>query len=413
MKSISKLLKGVLFHMDDKGTIIYIGGFELPDKNAAAHRVLSNGKVFRDLGYNVVFIGIDKSLNQNSNILDTKRIIQGFDTWSIPYPAKAINWINYLSDIKRFKDVFKMYEDTRLVVAYNYQSIALNRLKKYCRNHDCKIIADCTEWYSTKGTALIFKIIKGFDSFLRMRIIQKQLDGLIVISTYLEKYYNQCCPTIKIPPLVDKEESKWEQNSYDDNQNKLKFVFSGTLGRNKDNVDKIIEAFYEFKDNNSYILKIIGINKQDYIDKYPHHIYIVDELQKRVLFTGRKPHVESIRILNSADFCIFIREESFSTKAGFPTKFVESITCGVPVITSNSSDLSDYLEDSVNGFILDIDNKINTITKLKEILDMGRDGIFGIKRNIDTDTFNYKNYESKIKLFLENQLDLSTNIEDR
>ena len=29
----------------EKGTILYIGGFELPDKNAAAHRVLSNGKI--------------------------------------------------------------------------------------------------------------------------------------------------------------------------------------------------------------------------------------------------------------------------------------------------------------------------------------------------------------------------------
>lgn len=38
-----------------KGTILYVGGFELPDKNAAAHRVLSNAKIFRELGYNVFF----------------------------------------------------------------------------------------------------------------------------------------------------------------------------------------------------------------------------------------------------------------------------------------------------------------------------------------------------------------------
>ena len=35
-----------------KGTIIYYGGFSLPDKNAAANRVVSNGKIFKDLGYN-------------------------------------------------------------------------------------------------------------------------------------------------------------------------------------------------------------------------------------------------------------------------------------------------------------------------------------------------------------------------
>ena len=36
--------------------IIYIGGFELPDKNAAAHRVLGNAKILRELGYKVILI---------------------------------------------------------------------------------------------------------------------------------------------------------------------------------------------------------------------------------------------------------------------------------------------------------------------------------------------------------------------
>ena len=44
-----------------KGTIIYYGGFSLPDKNAAANRVVSNGKIFKALGYNVVFLGADYS----------------------------------------------------------------------------------------------------------------------------------------------------------------------------------------------------------------------------------------------------------------------------------------------------------------------------------------------------------------
>ena len=38
--------------------ILYIGGFQLPDKNAAALRVMSNAKAFRELGYTVVFINL-------------------------------------------------------------------------------------------------------------------------------------------------------------------------------------------------------------------------------------------------------------------------------------------------------------------------------------------------------------------
>ena len=41
-----------------KGSIIYYGGFALPDKNAAANRVVSNGKLFDSLGYKTIFWSI-------------------------------------------------------------------------------------------------------------------------------------------------------------------------------------------------------------------------------------------------------------------------------------------------------------------------------------------------------------------
>ena len=42
-------------------TIIYIGGFELPDKNAAAQRIIGNSYALKELGYEVIFLGVSKS----------------------------------------------------------------------------------------------------------------------------------------------------------------------------------------------------------------------------------------------------------------------------------------------------------------------------------------------------------------
>ena len=70
-------------------TIIYIGGFELPDKNAAAHRVINNGKAFRELGYNVIFIDASKERNYSNNILRTRQDFFGFETYSVQYPNGA------------------------------------------------------------------------------------------------------------------------------------------------------------------------------------------------------------------------------------------------------------------------------------------------------------------------------------
>ena len=55
-------------------TIIYIGNFELPNKNAAAQRVIANGKIFRDLGYKVVYIGISKEITHHHSTISAKKI---------------------------------------------------------------------------------------------------------------------------------------------------------------------------------------------------------------------------------------------------------------------------------------------------------------------------------------------------
>ena len=46
--------------MVNKGTIIYAGMFELPDEDAAAHRVHGISKILIELGYKIVFIGFSK-----------------------------------------------------------------------------------------------------------------------------------------------------------------------------------------------------------------------------------------------------------------------------------------------------------------------------------------------------------------
>lgn len=51
--------------------ILYVGGFQLPDKNAAAQRVVNIAKALRDLGHEVIFL---------HNVKDVKKAV-----WKIYY----------------------------------------------------------------------------------------------------------------------------------------------------------------------------------------------------------------------------------------------------------------------------------------------------------------------------------------
>ena len=386
-----------------KGTIIYIGGFELPDKNAAAHRVLSIGKICRELGYNVVFIGIDMELGYRNDVLNTKHIIQGFECWSRPYPKTNRQWINYLSNIRFLIAVANQYKDVNAIIAYNYPAIALMRLKKYCTKNSIKIIADCTEWYSTIGKNIIFKVIKGIDSFLRMRVIQKKLDGLIVISSYLEGYYQRCKNVVRVPPLVDFSEEKWNVTQSELDSDKVNLVYAGSPGKTKDKLKLFIENLYELKEITNFTLNIIGLTKEQYCDEFKELRPILNQLGERIVFHGRLSHVDSLKYVMMSDFTVFFRDDTRTTKAGFPTKFVESISCGTPVITTRNSDLEQYIFEGENGFFVDIDDKKSVELIFRKVFKMKKEDIKIMKKNCyESNIFLFRNYNDQIKQLLYN-----------
>jgi glycosyltransferase involved in cell wall biosynthesis len=345
-----------------KGTILYVGGFELPDKNAAAHRVMANAKIFAKLGYSTVFIGIDRSMKFEKNFTIKKKEFNGFIYWNILYPKTNKEWIKYLTSIDTFLKVATKYNDIRTVICYNYPSIAFARIIKYCRKKNIKIISDCTEWYGKVEGNIVFQLLKYLDTTLRMKVINRKVDSLIVVSDYLRSYYKEK-NTIVIPTLVD---MKNKEPVYADNK-VTKLIYAGVpfrLGKPlknrslmKDRLDIAIKLLYiAYKKGIKFVFDIYGITKEQYLKVLPNDAFIIDTLENYIIFNGRRSSEEIQNALRCADFSLLIREDNRTTKAGFPTKFTESIKCGVPVITTKTSDLHKYLVEGKNGFFIDINN---------------------------------------------------------
>lgn len=373
---------------ETKGTILYIGGFELPDKNAAAQRVVANAKALRDLNYNVVFIGITKTTEVYKNILDTKEKYFGFDSYATEYPKSKKDWIKFLSSIDDVIKVYKEYEDVKYVIAYNYQALAFKKMIDFCKKNNVKVITDCTEWYGNKGRGAIFAVIKGADTFYRMRILQKQLFGVIAISDYLEQYYSKCKNVVNIPPLVDKSDVKWDINKKEKND-VLTIAYAGSPGDYKDRLDYVIDFFSQLEVD--YILNIVGITKEQYLSKKTN----VKDVPSNVSFKGRVPHEVALDYVKNADFTCFFKRKNRVNTAGFPTKFVESISSGTPVITNPSSNLEIYFKKSYVGLLIPNDNINNMSLEISNAI------ITSNKDNIDSDMFDYKNYLNEFKSLLE------------
>ena len=341
--------------------IIYYGGFELPDKNAAALRVVANAKILKENGFKVILIGTEK--RKSGGLIKLKN--KHFEMYTTKYPETLIDWILYQTSIRSIKKLLNSYNNLDSIILYDAPSPILFKMKLFSIKNSLKVYGDCTEWYDPSGKkSFLRRYFKRVDTYIRMRILHKTLDGLIVISKYLFNYYSKSnIKCMLVPPLVDKNEKKWKIQIEPNDNDKTSIIYAGSPfsksenSNAKDRLDNIIEILADVvKEKEKFEFNIIGITKKDFVDFYPECKSALNKLGEHINFKGRIPHKEVIKEVKQNDFFFFIRDNTRVSKAGFPTKFVEAISCGIPVLTNKTSDLENYLIEGKNGYWVDPEN---------------------------------------------------------
>lgn len=370
-----------------KGTIIYVGNFELPDKNAAANRVMNNGKIFRALGYRVVYLGTVRGESFNG----VRKSGYDDNIFEEAYPTTTKLWVKHIFDITNVENVASHFNDIRLIITYNMPYATFKAIKRAFQNTAIKIAYDCTEWNNFAEGPLPKRLYKRLDEFEIRYFLGKKNDNLIVISKLMEDKYKGC-NLIKLPPVIDIVEPIWHQKHIEHLET-FEFCFAGTI-TNKERLDRIVEVFCKI-DNPTIRLRIIGITKDEYKSAYPEQENMIDA-DRRVLFMGKLPHEETIRHTLSCDCYIFIRETSRKNMAGFPTKFVEAFTCGVPIISTDVSDIKEFADERV--FLLDSTSEQKVLDAMKKVSE-SFNGDYSLNKN-----FDYRNYLSESENWLEDVL---------
>lgn len=354
--------------------ILYIGFFSLPDHDAAANRVLNNAKAIKLCGHEVIFI--DEQVDYiYDDFFNSVHSVQGFDTWSLRRPNGSKGYLKKMVDVDYFDYLNEYYNGIDLVIAYNYPSIALKRLLLKCRREKIRLAADCTEWYLGQEYSFPINIICAVDSFYRMRSVHKQLDGLIVISSFLANFYSNQ-HIVFVPPLVDISEKIWNQPLYNWDKDRINLIYSGNPGKSKESLLPIVEAI-----NNCNIpvtFRVVGITKERFLELYPDTENLLND---NILFLGRVTHSDNIRLVKSSDYLVFLRKRNRVSMAGFSTKFVEAVTCNTAVITTDTGDLKKYITGIVKrGTIIndqfELNRFLNKAYQKKDLIEKEPNSIF-------------------------------------
>lgn len=325
-------------------TIIYYGGFSLPDKSASANRVVSNGKIFDKLGYNTVFIGA------SDDSFDGLRKVKGCgNMYEHAHPSSTKQWLKHMLSVEHIETVMKKYDDVCRIILYNVPMFTLLKAKKAFSKRSIEVCYDCTEWTKDTDGSLPKRIFKAFDEVLISNFAHKVADGMIAISSMMEKKYKKAKKLLVLPPLVDINDGIWHQQP-ENHEGVFEFCFAGIPDGKKESLDKVVEAFCSINKKHTH-LRIIGITEKEFLRIYPDFV-IPKNVRNKLTFMGRLSHEETIKHVLGCDCYIFIRRSDKRNNAGFPTKFAESYTCGIPIITTDVSDVGEYILKSGKGSLL-------------------------------------------------------------
>lgn len=324
--------------------VVYAGPFSYPSSQASSLRVRGMIEALVAAGHevHVVCLGEEQSDEQIDNVRVTR----------IPEYKGTLSRLGsglrglFLGDVTA-KWLERSGIRPDVVILYGAHLGYLLRLARFCRARGAKLFLDVVEWYQPShlpGGALgPFAIANE----LSMRVFARRADGIFAISRYLELHFAELgLPVLRVPPLFNKMSRHVPLFRIADG--KMHVCYAGTPGR-KELFAELLAGLKDAADAGASIqMHMVGMTAE----AAKAQGLPVDELGEMVKFHGRVQNKEAVLIVSACDFMLLLRPDQRFSKAGFPSKIVESLCCGTPVITNPISNLSDYLRDGENALII-------------------------------------------------------------
>lgn len=382
--------------------IIYVGAFRFPKYDAAAARVLNNVRALRACGHEVEVISwggryedSDKKFGEEDLYEGVKYAITGELDCNEGLWAKIKNRL--FRGAKTISILKAKEHNIDLLISYNPELSFNLKLMKFTRNNGIKYANDITEWSDRNE----HHFIEHIADVINMKKISHRVKNKIVISSLLNNYYNKS-NNLLLPPLCDLSEDKWQITQEAKRVNdSVTLIYAGNPAR-KDCLHIVINAVQKkVTEGSNFRLLIIGVTKDDYIAKYAD-LLETTSLSDKIVFIGRLSQEQVPIYYKKSDFMVLMRETNRKSMAGFPTKFVESFSAGVPVIANITSDLGSYLKDGETGFVVSDNSDEALCEVLDKVSQLEPNDILRLKSNVKVESkqFDYHYYMDAFDEFI-------------
>lgn len=332
--------------------IILVSQQRIPSDSAGISRAFVFAKMLKSLGHNVTLIGTGSISYLQTTIHDDLQCLSlrkpGTSFWS-----KFQNYLMFTRRLKRCLRYMKDNQQIDLVFVLNVPLSSIIMIKALAEREHFRLIHDSTEWYSpSQFLCGRFSYSYASKDLLNRFFIDKHF-SVIAVSRFLEEHFlTRGINTVRIPVIFDVHNMPFKKEK---SCGRVVFTYAGSPGK-KDYIAQIIEAFSLLNEDELSIseLRVIGPSQRDISSLFKTRKFILEKIKSSLKVVGHTPRQVVVDNLGQSDFSVLLRPSELRyTKAGFPTKVVESLALGIPVITNITSDLGEHIFDMKNGIIVE------------------------------------------------------------
>lgn len=195
--------------------------------------------------------------------------------------------------------------------------------------------------------------------------------------------------------IITKQASNYEIEDFELLNNNPKKIVSICRYTEKKGLDDLIDIAKLLEDEN-YEFSIYGFGelKQDLENKIKEmnlsNITINDEL---------KGHESVKKVLKQSDLLVSpCKRASDGDMDGIPTIIFESMGYGTPVLTTSISSIPEVIDDGINGFIVESNNKEAFKNKINEIMGLDDDELLKIRKNAQKNVENISSVDKTMEI---------------
>jgi glycosyltransferase involved in cell wall biosynthesis len=242
----------------------------------------------------------------------------------------------------------------------------------YCDINELRVTKVFSSSPTGKTLSGLYFYLKSCYDYVIYKLNEIQVpiyDGVVVISTNLEKYFaRRAKKIIRVPILCDTTKIRENPPVIQSDKEIFRICFAGFIDCAKEGFDILFEALYQVNLKNPVELCLYG-DLPEVERQRLNQLTDIFMLKERVFYNG---HIDPDILLDEFkkyNLMILPRPLTAQTKYGFSTKLSEYLISGVPVLVTDVSDNALYIKDNYNGFIISPGSISGMANKIREIIE--------------------------------------------